>query len=222
MRYIPKGPEPRSLLTYRLTPHATYAGLPQDVKEALRERLVREQGFLCCYCMQRIEPEAEGMKIEHWASQSNPSTHHRELEWKNLLGACKGGECSPQRQQHCDTHKGDTPITLNPTEEGCERFVHFLGDGTIRSDDSAINEDLDRTLNLNQARLKNNRKAVLDAFLQAMRRKYPPGATWTDTAMRRELEGLRQPDANSRLTEYCQVPVYWLMKRMGRHVGTQP
>ena len=221
MRHISKGPEPRSLVTYRLTPHATYASLPKDVKNELRERLARDQGFLCCYCRRRIEPEESRMKIEHRASQSDPSTHHRQLDWKNLLGACNGGEGSPQRQQHCDTHKGDTPITLNPIEEGCERVVHFLADGTIRADGSAAHADLDRTLNLNQAQLKNNRKAVLDAFLQAMRRKHP-GTTWPDTAMMRELEDLRQPDAMGRLAEYCQVPIYWLKKRMGRLASIQP
>ncbi|WPB77117.1 retron system putative HNH endonuclease [Archangium violaceum] len=215
MRYIHKGQEPEGLLEYRLTPHATYEGLPQEVKDELRERLAREQGFLCCYCMQRIKPEADGMKIEHWASQSAPSTRHRQLDWKNLLGACKGGEGSPQRQQHCDTRKGDTPIQVNPTDEGCERLVRFLADGTIASQDSAIDGDLNQTLNLNQARLKHNRRAILDGFLEAMRRKYP-GTTWTEAAMARELEELMRLDASGRLGEYCQVPIFWLKKRMGR------
>jgi uncharacterized protein (TIGR02646 family) len=221
MRYIRKGQEPERLLEYRLTPHATYEGLPQEVKDELRERLAREQGFLCCYCMQRIKPEPDGMKIEHWASQSAPSTRHRQLDWKNLLGACKGGEGSPPRQQHCDTRKGDTPIKVNPTDEGCERLVRFLADGTIASPDSAIDGDLNQTLNLNQARLKNNRRATLDGFLEAMKRKYP-GTSWSDAALVRELEELIRPDAAGRLGEYCQVPIFWLKKRMGRLGQTPP
>ena len=215
MRYIRKGAEPQALLEYRLTSHASYDGLPQEVKDELRERLAREQGFLCCYCMQRIRPEANGMKIEHWAPQSDPATHSRQLDWKNLLGACKGGEASAWKDQHCDTRKADTPLKVNPTDEGCERLVRFLADGTVESDDPTIHGELDRTLNLNHARLRHNRKATLDAFVQAMRKKNP-NLTWTDADMERELKELAQADSSGRLGEYCQVPIFWLKKRMGR------
>lgn len=219
MRHIRKGHEPQGLLEYRRTPHATYEGLPQEVKEELRERLAREQGFLCCYCMQRITPEPDGMKIEHWAPQSQSS--ERQLDWKNLLGACKGGEGAPLAEQHCDSHKGNTPIRVNPLEERCERLLRFLADGTITSDDPAVQTDLSQTLNLNYARLRNNRKAVLDAFRKFMQRKYS-GTTWSDEALTRELTRLQQPDRNGRLQEYCQAPIYWLKKRLGQAGRASP
>jgi uncharacterized protein (TIGR02646 family) len=215
MRYIRKGAEPQGLVQYRLTEGATYGSLPQEVKDELREQLAREQGYLCCYCMQRIRPAPDGMKIEHWAAQTHPATSHRQLEWKNLLGACKGGEGSPQRDQHCDTRKGDTPITVNPTEERCERLLRFLADGTIESDERSIHDNLNQTLNLNQALLKNNRKATLTAFLDAMARKHS-GTTWSAAALEKELADLQQPNAGGMLLPYCQVPIYWLRKRMGR------
>jgi uncharacterized protein (TIGR02646 family) len=213
MRHIRKGHEPQSLLEYRRTPRATYEGLPQDVKEEVRERLAREQGFLCCYCMQRITPNPDGMKIEHWAPQSQSS--ERQLDWKNLLGACKGGEGSPLAEQHCDSHKGNTPIRVNPLEERCERLLRFLADGTIESDDPAVQIDLSQTLNLNYARLRNNRKAVLDAFREFMQRKYS-GTTWPQEAMERALTELQEPHRSGMLQEYCQVPIYWLKKRLGQ------
>jgi uncharacterized protein (TIGR02646 family) len=219
MRYIRKGQEPQSLLEYRLTPQATYKDLPPDVKDELRERLAREQGFLCCYCMQRITPEPNGMKIEHWASQSHHSD--RQLDWKNLLGACMGGEGAPQAEQHCDTHKGNTALTVNPTEQRCERLVRFLPDGTVESDDPAVQTDLGQTLNLNHARLKNNRKAVLDAFREFLQRKHS-GTTWSQEALERELKELQRPDKSGQLREYCQIPIYWLEKRMGRLGQTRP
>ncbi|WP_309894326.1 retron system putative HNH endonuclease [Archangium sp.] len=221
MRYIRKGSEPQGLVQYRLTPGATYGNLPQEVKGELRERLAREQGYLCCYCMQRIRPESDGMKIEHWASQTHPATTHRQLEWKNLLGACKGGEGSPRRDQHCDTRKGDTPVTVNPTEERCERLLRFLADGTIDSDERAVQDDIHQTLNLNQVRLKNNRRATLDAFLEVMAGKRP-GATWSEAVMEKKLAMLQQPDSGGMLSPYCQVPIYWLRKRMGRLANVSP
>ncbi|WNG33435.1 TIGR02646 family protein [Archangium violaceum] len=213
MRYIRKSAEPQSLLQHRLTPYATYANLQQKVKDEIREQLVEDQGFLCCYCMQRITPESDRMKIEHWASQSDPATRHRELDWKNLLGACCGNEGKPKRDQHCDTHKGELAITINPTEARCEQLVRFLGDGTIESDDPTINTDLNGTLNLNQALLRNNRKATLSAFVDAMTRKY--SGAWPQAALQKELAELHQPDAGGMLRPYCQVPIFWLKKRMG-------
>jgi uncharacterized protein (TIGR02646 family) len=217
MRYIQKGPEPRSLLQHRLTPHATYDNLRKD---EVREQLAREQGFICCYCMQRISNEPDGMKIEHWAPQGAPATSHRELDWKILLGACKGNEGAPGRDQHCDSRKGETPITINPTERRCEQLVRFLADGTIESDDPAVQVDLNETLNLNFPRLKNNRRAVLDAFRQFMQRKYS-GVTWSSAALEQELAGLQQPSTGGMLQPYCQVSVYWLKKRLGM-LGRSP
>jgi len=215
MRHLRKGPEPESLTRYRLGPDATYDGLPQEAKDEIRERLAREQGFICCYCMQRITPAPLGMKIEHWAPQGGAATHHRQLDWKNLLGACKGNEGMPPRAQHCDTRKGDVPLTVSPTDPNCEQRLRFLPDGTVASDDPAIDNDLNQTLNLNYAVLKNNRRAVLDALLTTMERKYP-GRPWPGAAMERELAQLQQFDEQGMLRPYCQVPIYWLKKRLGR------
>lgn len=215
MRHIRKGQEPPSLLEYRQEPGATYDGLPQGAKDEIRKQLAREQGYLCCYCMQRIKPDLHGMKIEHWAPQADPSTRHRELDWKNLLGACKGNEGAPWRDQYCDTRKGDAHLTLNPTDPSCEQRLRYLPDGTIASDDQVMNADLSRTLNLNYACLKNNRKAVLDALVNAMHRKYS-GHPWPETALEQKLAELQQFSAEGRLQEYCQVPIYWLRKRLGR------
>jgi uncharacterized protein (TIGR02646 family) len=220
MRHIRKGAEPLGLRQHRLTPHATYGNLPQGAKDELRERLAREQGFLCCYCMQRIRAEPDAMKIEHWASQTAAETTHRQLDWKNLLGACRGSEGRPFAEQHCDTRKGEDSITVNPMEPRCEQLVRFLADGTIESTDPAFQRDLTHTLNLNQARLLHNRKAVLEALRESLERKYP-GTSWSKDVLERELAERQQPDARGQLSEYCQVSVYWLKKRLGR-LGKAP
>lgn len=218
MRYISKGPEPRSLLEHRLTQHATYANLKKD---KVREQLVSEQGFICCYCLQRIQLDPNEMKIEHWAPQGAAATRHRELDWKNLLAACKGNEGAPGRDQHCDSSKGETPLTINPTDRRCELLVRFLADGTIGSDDPAVQADLNETLNLNHRRLKSSRKATLDAFLEAMQRKYS-GVSWPAAALAQELALLQHPGAGGMLQPYCQVPIYWLKKRMGLLARSPP
>lgn len=51
-----------------------------------------------------------------------------------------------------------------------------MGDGTIRSDDATIDNDINGVLNLNLARLASNRKAVLTAFQQCLQdvRRFDP------------------------------------------------
>src|SRR5438552_2616590 len=106
MRAISKGDEPRSLIEHRCTPHADYDNYTG--KNDLRQSLTTEQGKLCCYCMQRIEPDESRMKIEHWRSQTGyPS---EQLNYGNLLGACLGNEGKPRRLQHCDTFKADAEL----------------------------------------------------------------------------------------------------------------
>ena len=87
MRTITKGDEPASLVKHRATAHADYENYPD--KDTLRSHLVREQRGLCCYCLSRIRPTADTMKIEHWHSQDEFSSE--QLDYSNLLGACLGG-----------------------------------------------------------------------------------------------------------------------------------
>lgn len=88
MRAIRKGVEPASLTAHRQTPHGSYDNYPD--KAELRRALVGEQRGLCCYCMGRVRDDATGMKIEHWRCQRRH--RDRELDYRNLLAACTGGE----------------------------------------------------------------------------------------------------------------------------------
>lgn len=68
MRTITKGPEPASLTQHRQSPCASYSNY--DDKQTLREHLAGEQRGLCCYCLSRIRPEDDKMKVEHWHPQT--------------------------------------------------------------------------------------------------------------------------------------------------------
>ena len=58
MKYIQKNikNEPDTLKAYRSTPNATYTGFA-DTRQLLKTALCKEQGYICCYCMRRIEPK---------------------------------------------------------------------------------------------------------------------------------------------------------------------
>ena len=212
MRAIVKGPEPHSLTQYRLTAGASYADYPD--KDGLRDSLVHEQRGLCCYCLRRIRPRYDAMKIEHWHSQAPDRYPAEQLTYSNLLGACLGNEGQPWDHQHCDTRKGVRDFSRNPANPmpRLENLITFQGDGQIASDNAAFDAELNEVLNLNEAYLRNSRKEVLEAFKRALeKRGHLSRATIVKWAKdwNGELDG-------GELREFCQVVVYWLRKRLAR------
>jgi len=209
MKAIRKGAEPQSLTQHRASNHADYDNYVQ--KDELRASLVAEQGAICCYCLRRIHPTADAMKIEHWHCQTRYA--NEQLDYGNLLGACLGGQGTPPNFQHCDTKKGDLDLARNPATpaHNIEAFIAFLVDGAIESSDPALNRQLASVLNLNLLMLKRNRKAALDAFQASLRGR----GTLSKADLEREAAAWSTA-TNGRLKEYCQVVLYWLRKRIAR------
>ena len=214
MRAIVKGREPNSLTTYRLNRHGPYDDYPD--KGALRCSLATEQRGLCCYCMGAIRPDVKAMKIEHWRCQARyPDA---QLNYRNLLGACLGGERQPLRsQQHCETRKGDADLSWNPADSGhsIETRIQYEPNGTIRSADATFDGQLNEVLNLNLDRLKRHRESVYKAVEAWWKR---------ERALRRgpvprdriERKRDRYIAAGGELTPYCQVAVWLLNRKLAR------
>jgi len=212
MRTIKKGSEPASLTRYRSGQSSevthSYDDFPD--KQDLRDSLCREQRGICCYCMGRIRPKSESMKIEHWRSQSK--FPEEQLNYGNLLGVCLGGEGS-LGQQHCDTAKANREMSVNPADQtaNIERRISYRPDGTIRAEEPSLERDLNEVLNLNKNFLKTNRKRVLTGFQKAL------GKGSLDRGRLKRFLDLWNGDSNSEeLRPYCQVVVYWLQKRLNR------
>ncbi len=211
MRTIVKGSEPISLMQHRSDPHANYDNYTD--KETLRDFLVKEQRGICCYCLSRIKAIAGKMKIEHWHSQANYPDER--LVYSNMLGACMGGEGQPGLNQHCDTYKGEKNLTLNPANplHRIENRIRFLPDGQIYSDNANFNTELNDVLNLNVARLKNNRKAALDSFKKFLeKRKTLSQSQWENL-----LKDWNGESSTGDLEEFCQVIVYWVRKKLAHY-----
>jgi len=215
LRWIPKPREPRFWREFREQPGARYDG-PGMPKQQLRAQLAKEQGYLCCYCTGRIEPSQEGMKIEHWGSQSEHGD--AQIEHRNLLGACQGNQGRPFAEQHCDTHKGNTPLTVNPADpvRDCERLFRYLADGTMApalgaAEAPALEGDL-ATLNLNVEKLKRSRKAVLDSLISWLEREHG-GRTASAEVLLQKAQEWASADAEGRRRPFCQVAISWLNKR---------
>jgi uncharacterized protein (TIGR02646 family) len=213
MRTIAKGPEPPSLTAYRYTQNCNYNDYPD--KDALRDALVTEQRGLCCYCMGRIRNGHAMMKIEHWQCQHH---HHTEqLNYRNLLGACMGGQGQPPNSQHCDTRKGNRDLLWNPADPAhhIETRVSYRLDGHIQSDEPAFDLQLNNVLNLNIRYLKTNRKAVWVAITDWWTlEKTRLGGPVQRARFQRERD--RRVAGNGELEPFCQVTVWWLEQRLAK------
>ncbi len=210
MRGFSKGQEPHELTEYRAEPDAVYDG-PQftAVKEIVRAQLLQDQGYLCAYCMKRINSGA--MKVEHWHSQTRYPPE--QLDFQNMLGCCLGNKGNPPEAQHCDTRKGDSDISYNPANPAhhTRLGIHYLGDGRIRSDDAEFDRQINETLNLNYARLRTNRKAVVEAVRSELNR---TAGHRTCAEIQRLLDSWERTNVEGRLPEFCGVAIYFLQKRL--------
>jgi len=213
MRTIIKDAEPQSLAIHRQKPHSDYDNYPE--KDDLRSALVIEQRGLCCYCMGRLRNGSDAMKIEHWQCQSQYPDE--QLNYRNMLGACLGGEKLPPDLQHCDTKKGDSELKWNPANPRhyIEKKLRYEPDGSIRSDDDEFNAQLEMVLNLNLAFLKNNRRNALDAVLDWWKHE-KNGRHGPVPRSRIEQKRNKLVDGTCELKPYYQVAVWWLDQKLAR------
>ncbi|MCB9742227.1 MAG: hypothetical protein H6741_18710 [Alphaproteobacteria bacterium] len=221
-------------MQYRLNqgpPAPRYEDAPGPALQAVREALLRDQGWLCAYCMKRIRQEklkrAAGaeerdtrlnMKVEHWFPR-HPDTEDPveaamgqalQLSWGNLLGCCKGGEGRPAHLHHCDTAKKSHIIRLKPTDKP-EQLVYYGVDGELLSDDDAVQHELDEVLRLNLDHLRLARRAALEAYKQGVHQRHK--GTWSPQLLQRELLRLEDPH-QTHLESFLGIITAYLRRRL--------
>ena len=211
MRLIRKEKEPRKLTEHRQTFDSSYSSY--EDKRGLRVALVTEQRRLCCYCMGRISSEEGRMKIEHWRCVSRYPGE--QLNYKNMLGACMGGEGNGREHQHCDTRKADRDLRWNPADpdHSVESRIKYGVDGTIGSTDEDFCRQLNEDLNLNMPFIKDGRRGVLDGICEWWKR----SGVGDKTVARRRLEKrIHKLTEAAVMKPYDPVAVWWLKRRLAR------
>ena len=225
MKQISKIQEPISLLQHRVKQFSDFDNIPLEAKEVLRESLLLEQGYICCYCMKRIPEkiEKEGrvtydMKIEHFKCQD----HHGglQLTYSNLYGACTGNEGKPKKIQTCDTKKGNLELTIDPTSNlpNYEILFKYNPDGEISTinNDAEIDRQLDEVLNLNMQTLKDGRSEI---YLEVQEKVRVESKKFKNdkVGFTRQLELEKAKWLNlvdNKYRPYCMVAVYYLTKKI--------
>ena len=205
MIWINKQQEPASWTLRRLTPDATYEATPD-----LRESLLKEQGYICAYCMRRIKAsdapyERAESKIEHLRSRE----HHPNLQmdYSNMVICCPGRMAG---NMHCDASKGDKDIQCSPLSQEAMSTIQYDNDGTIKSTNKAYNAEINDVLHLNIDILKSNRKALWDAVRKKIQRRDDR----TLAFMRSVLDVYKSFDAEGKRMPYCGIVIYKLTKKL--------
>lgn len=215
MIYIEKGKEPSSLIKYKKTCNACYDNYRD--KNDVKQSLLREQGYLCAYCMQRID--IDRMKIEHWKPQVNLSRLEG-LDYKNMLGVCRGHEDGTNGEDDiCDAHKKDKPITVNPLDkDSIAKIKYRSATGEIFSDDEVINHDLNVTLNLNNSKhhLKENRKLALAAVQDFLYERKNKGE-WSARMLQKVKKNYECIDSDGKKKEYAGIIIWYLNKKCQKY-----
>lgn len=166
MKYIQKQSPPSAFMNYSRRQGASFKDLSDfnmEIKQCLRESLLVEQGYICCYCGQEIS--TNNSVIEHL---KNKHCHpNLQLDYDNLVCSCKGGQDgrtrNPQVPLYCDASKRNLDIYVFPVDNTCENKFEFDEDGNIYGLDEPSRETI-KVLNLNNGKLKNQRKNAIDAY----------------------------------------------------------
>lgn len=218
---IKKGREPDKLLWYRQQKDASYEQMDKDVKEELLEKLLQEQGHLCAYCMRRI-PEKRKLPtgvapvtIEHRYPRNPDDKENvgQGLDYRNMFAVCSGNRgCGNIEGMTCDASRGNTKIKVNPCDASTLRGITYTSSGRIQSSDPEIDEDLDKKLNLNcdEISLPENRKQVLQALIDDVKKNHSTG----DISLycRRRLEQIKEK--NDPKLPFAGIMIWWLSKHI--------
>lgn len=157
MRYIEKQEEPKEFITWKKKHKPnSYSDLTVDIKNIVKQKLLQEQKFLCCYCETHID--LDSTTIEHL--ESKVKAPKLQLSYSNFLASCNS-------KSHCSHKRGNKELNINPLQIGVSDwfkfYMSFVGKNHII--EIAGNEQVIQTLNLNDKQLQRKRGKTLMGLL---------------------------------------------------------
>ena len=142
-----------------------YDAMGSTIKNEVKESLMSEQGYLCCYCERQLTDNDS--HIEHLKPQSDPAVDP--LDYSNMLCSCQN-QLQKGEPRHCGNLKDDwfdSELLLSPLDSGCEERFSFTGYGDIKpayTEDNAASKTIQK-LGLNIPKLQSMRANVIEPFL---------------------------------------------------------
>ena len=168
MKQINKGTEPLEFSTWKakdkMKHRPKWERVPTHVKKIIHFSLLREQGFICCYC--EIAVTSEDSHIEHFRPKRFSD---QRLNYGNLHCSCQrdilAGEPRHCGNKKCNWFNDD--LLISPLDTDCENRFKFTGDGRISPalvGDDAAKKTVD-VLGLDLPKLRALRAAAIDALI---------------------------------------------------------
>jgi uncharacterized protein (TIGR02646 family) len=214
VKHIRKEKEPRAFTDWKNLGNEewqpTYTALSDQPKSELHDALLREQGYICCYCQRGVTKDDS--HIEHFRSQRHYP--EQELDYTNLHASCQGIH-DKSAPLHCGHAKGQNPapntddegLIISPLDRYCEGYFRFSGVGEILpSDEPDRKERALRTiaiLQLDNSRLTAQRRKAFDAVLSLI-----DGADFD--IIEAEIKNYQKRNAERRFEPFCAAIVYLL------------
>ena len=179
MKLINKGTEPEVFANWKKdNPGLNYDSFSRTpVYMEVREALLKEQGYICCYCEKRIEGNGD-CSIEHFMPRhpdpDNLSVDecrictNAQLDYSNMLVSCESDTIIEERD-HCNHKKSnwfDFKLWVSPTNPEILKLFEYSESGKINpqnNDERAV--EMIRRLNLNSYILQEQRKVQYDMIV---------------------------------------------------------
>jgi uncharacterized protein (TIGR02646 family) len=207
MILIKKGKEPHAWKQYRTTPGARYQAIPELV-----ESLLREQGYLCAYCMRRIPVADPGTTEDHRVEHLLPRTTHpeHELDYQNMVVCCPGYTGGVE---HCDRSKRDQEISFSPLDAHFISTITYSKTGSIGSTEAAWDREINDILHLNTELLREHRHSVVEALTAKVDRELKRRRRTKLQILHSLLEKYDYSDKQGgKFEPSCGVAIYFLRK----------
>ena len=215
MKFIEKSQEPASFTIWKEQANddwkPTWDNLGNPEKTHLHEALLSEQGYICCYCNERIGRPQPKSHIEH----IKPRSHFENdmLEYKNLVSSCQG-EDENRLPIHCGQAKADWPdvdafnagLMISPLDEQCEVAFRFTVIGEIRPAegllDAAARETIKR-LCLDVRKLEASRRLAIEGALEGIEAE-------TVDSLQQQIASYSQKNEDGKFLPFCSAIIYIL------------
>ncbi len=222
MRKITKTNPPKDLCDWVIKNKGlstfNYQGLSKQAKDALKQKLLIEQYYLCAYTGRQISDEVS--HIEHLKPQEKCAYGSGEdIDYRNVV-ACfpaGGGDTSHGYGAPIKGSWWNEALFVSPLSEDCERRFSFAWSGRIRPEpeDHLAAKETIAHLGLDHSALDALRKAAINGFFGFGRRGGPISKKEAEILLRY----IDKPDQSGKLRPFCFLLKQLLPKYLRANSG---
>lgn len=171
MKHIVKKEEPKAFTDWKVgrigNTAKTYKGLNRNhnIKDVLRDSLLEEQGYICCYCEKELKKNQH--HIEHFRPKDSNKFPQLQLDYENLFCSCQVNLDKGEPLQ-CGNSKGnffDERFLISPLDPDCESRFKYTSDGQILPVDEDDTGAKITIIELKLDEVENLRKGAIEPFL---------------------------------------------------------